>query len=96
MARHRTADEMFPLIEDYLQGHEGRVSFAERHHMALPTFDYWRRKYHNQTDSPNPSAFVEVTRDSAVAAEILFPDGTQVRFLEPVPVHVLTALLHAR
>jgi len=96
MARHRTAEEMFPLIEDYLQGQEGRARFAQRHHIALPIFDYWRRKYQNMTDTPKVGAFVEVTRDSAVAAEILFPDGTQVRFLEPVPVHVLTALLHAR
>jgi len=41
----RTAEEMFPVVEQYLGGSMGKSEFCQKRGINIHTFTYWHQKY---------------------------------------------------
>ena len=89
----RTAEEMFPLVEYYLQGRQSLQAFCVEHAISASQFYYWRRKYRQK---PQGEGFIEVGLPAAgerAVMEIVYPGGVRLRLFAPISRAWLTALL---
>ena len=104
MTSSRTsADEMFPLIERYLERDGTQKAFCREHGLSLNKLNYWLAKYrlaHAEEPAGPIGAFQEITPavSSADAAlmEIVFPHGVRLRLFAPVEPAYLERLLAPR
>jgi transposase-like protein len=92
----RTREEMYPLVEQFLESQETIKSFATSHDLPKSVFEYWLRKY--RKEQADDSAFVEVTPSvigthSQPYVEVVHPQGIQLRFFAPVSASYLATLL---
>jgi transposase-like protein len=94
MRPKRTAEEMFPLAEAYLQGGITKKEFCARHAVPESVLGYWLAKYRRQTP-PGADAFLEITPEPAGHAflEVSYPSGVRLRLFSPVAASYLEALL---
>lgn len=72
------AEEMFKLVSELESGDYDRQSFARLHGMSVSKLDYWRHRYHRQ--SQGLGGFVELkaaAEESSMA--IIYPNGVTVR-----------------
>lgn len=89
----RTAEEMFPLVEQYLQGRQSLKAFCAEHAISASQLYYWRRKYRKQ---PQGEAFIRLAPPAAgerAVLEIVYPGGVRLRLFAPVSPAWLTSLL---
>ena len=71
----RTSAEMFPLVEQYLQGGQSPQACCAEHGLSACQLDYWRRKYRAK---PKGEAFLEVGSPTAcerAVMEAIHPRG---------------------
>ena len=89
----RTADEMYPLVEQYEERAQTAAAFCAEHGISYAQLLYWRQKY--RRDAADSRSFVEIGRSAAGDAaqvEILYPGGMRVRFFAPVSASYLAQL----
>ena len=78
----RTPEEMYPLVEQWLESGERQLTFCDSHNLTVSTFSYWVRKYRRQNNvSEAGSSFVPLSIQSPVGREIeiIYPNGVKVR-----------------
>ena len=93
----RTAQEMFPLIERYLQGTMTQKAFCVEHDISLPQLTYWRAKYRREA-AHKPEAFIEIRPEQPqerAVMEVVYPHGVRLRLFVPVAPSYLAPLLQA-
>ncbi len=92
---NRTAREMYPLVESYIEGELTQRDFSAEHGMSLPVFCYWLAKYRRETAEPD--AFLEVQPVAAAAErpllEVCYPTGVRLRIFSPLKAAYLDHLL---
>lgn len=92
----KTAEEMYPLIERYLNGQQTQKAFCREHALSLSRLNYWLAKYRRQA-ALRPDAFVELTPVGPPAErallEVVYPQGIRLRLFEPVEPAYLASLL---
>ena len=92
---HRRSVEMFPLVEEYLEGGQNQKSFCSEQSVPISVFSYWLRKYReSQEPRPEPGfVAVRMPERSSQAVEIEFPGGKKLRFDRLPDLNYLKALL---
>lgn len=97
MARFRTEQEMFPLVEAWQSSEQTQGVFCAAHDISVSVLAYWLRRYrdHHADQSDESVGFVPVRMDvsSPAALEVCLPSGAVLRFGQVVPVGYLKALL---
>ena len=91
-----TADQMYPLIRQYLEGRLKAAAFCAEHGISTAQLWYWLRKYRTVEVPPHSGAFQELCMpgaDSGTFVEVTYPDGLRLRLFAPVPAAYLTTLL---
>lgn len=98
----RTSEEMFPVVEDWLQSGLTQKEYSQRHQIALHILPYWLGRYRKEkanslSQSPQPSLghFIPVSTDKEIISgmEVVLPTGVVIRFASPVAVSYLQQLL---
>jgi hypothetical protein len=88
---------MFSLIEVWKKSGKKQHEFCQEKDIAYSKFQYWMKKYRDQSVSVEGNAFVPVVvKDqpkSEWAMELLFPDGKKLIFHQAVEASYLRALL---
>ena len=98
MARRiRTSEEMFPIVEAYLDRDETKRAFCARHDIPESVLTYWLKKYQRQEAKAD---FVEITPPGPAEApafmEIIYRGGPRLRFFSAVEPAYLERLIWAR
>ncbi len=92
---NRTAHEMFPLVESYIEGELTQQDFSAEHGMSLPVFCYWLAKYRRK--SAETGTFLEIQPVAAAAErpllEVCYPTGVRLRIFSPLKAAYLDHLL---
>ena len=93
-----TAEEMYPLVEQYLKGSQTAEAFCAEHGISRSQLSYWRHKYGKKAAASEGAAFVEIgapaLRGQAQAqAEVVYPSGVRLRFFVPVSSSFLATLV---
>lgn len=81
---YRTPEEMYPLVEQWLESAENQSDFRERHQLSKSVFSYWLKKYRSEQIGELPAGgFVALSVRSGAAQaadlEVAFPNGVVVR-----------------
>jgi hypothetical protein len=80
--RMRSAEEMYPLIELWLETRPNQSDFREKHQIPRSVFAYWLKKYRAERSvEESGGGFVALSVKSAPAGqvEVVFPNGVVVR-----------------
>ena len=97
MARFRTEQEMFPLVEAWQSSGQTQKVFCATHDISVSVLAYWLRRYrdHHAEERNQSGSFVPVhmTASSSFVIEMALPSGAVLRFGQVVPVGYLKALL---
>ena len=93
----RSAREMFPLIEQWLDQGGSQKDFCAFHRLPLAVFSYWLKKYRSREqealDSGEQKFAALSIRDSASSGPVVeFPDGVKVRLAGGVSAAYLREL----
>ncbi len=56
----RTAEEMIPLVAQYLAGSQTAEAFCAEHAISRSQLSYWRHKYGKKAAASEGAAFVEL------------------------------------
>jgi len=100
----RTSEEMFPVVEDWLQSGLTQKAYSQRHDLPQHILPYWasryRKAHHAPTDQSAQSSsghFIPVSTGNTMngGMEIVLPTGVVIRFAEPVPASYLQQVLRA-
>ena len=83
---HRTADQMFPLMERYNSSGQSIKEFCVQHGLNEGTFHYWLKKYRAQKSIQTKDSFrqIKVVADKSVydqgnrRIEIRTPSGLKI------------------
>ena len=98
----RTSEEMFPVVEAWLQSGLTQKAYSQRHDLPLHILPYWTGRYRNVQQgsivSPpelSQGHFIPVSTNKEMKGgmEIVLPTGVVIRFASPVPVSYLHQLL---
>ncbi len=92
----RTAEEMFPLVEQYLKGSQTAEAFCAEHGISRSQLCYWRHKNGKKAAASKGAAFVEIGASAPreqVQMEVAFPSGVRLRFFVPVSSSFLATLV---
>lgn len=94
----RTSEEMFPLIEAYLDGGQSKKSFAALHAVPESVLGYWITKY-RRDKLAGASSFLEITPSGApgerALMEVVYPHGVRVRLFSSPGAADLERLISA-
>lgn len=94
--RESKSVEMFRLVEELESSGRNRQVFASHHGISLSKLDYWRHRYHHQSQE-SPSGFIELkSAPLESSVEIIYPNGVTVRLSgssSPVRLRELVTLL---
>ena len=91
----RTAHEMFPLVEHYLQGHQTQKAFCREHGISTSMLNYWLAKYRKEA-APKPGPFIEIlpgAPQEQALLEVVYSHGVRLRLFAPVAPSYLAPLL---
>ena len=91
----RTAQEMYPLVERYLQGHLTQKAFCREHGISTSRLNYWLTKYRKEATQKS-EAFIEIlpgARQEQALLEVVYPQSVRLRLLAPVAPSYLAPLL---
>jgi transposase-like protein len=93
MARKkRTSEEMFPVVEAYLESGKTQKAFCLAENIPLAVFAYWLSKYRRSRDT----SFVEIAPprgEESALLEVLYPSGVRLRFFGWVDASYVGSLL---
>ena len=98
----RTSEEMFPVVEDWLQSGLTQKAYSQPHDLPLHILPYWAGRYRKaqqdpigQPSQPSSGHFIPVTTDKNMHGrmEVVLPTGVVIRFAEPIPVSYLQQML---
>lgn len=96
--RTRTSEEMFPLVEAYLDRTETKQAFCARHDVPESVLTYWLKKY-QRYQRQETAGFVEITppgpSEAPAFMEVVYRGGTRLRFFSAVEPAYLERLLAA-
>jgi hypothetical protein len=88
---------MFSLIEVWKKSGKTQHEFCQEKDIAYSKFQYWMKKYKDQSRTDGDDGFVSVVvKDQPSlggSMELLFPDGKKLIFHQGVEVTYLRALL---
>jgi len=78
--KHRTPEEMYPLIRAYLENGKTQNRFCQDEGLSKTTFQYWLRKYRDRQDTEHPVEFtsLQVEADRDVHILIRCKNGTEI------------------
>jgi len=89
------AEDMFKLVSELESGDYDRQGFARLHGMSVSKLDYWRGRYHRQ--SQGVGGFAELkAADQESSIAIIYPNGVTVQIngqVDPVRLRQLVTLL---
>ena len=95
----KTAAEMFPLVEAYLDGPHTRKTFCHEYGLSLSVLNYWIKRYRQERAS-NSHAFIEITPahqhpmiSQQPLFEVVYPHGVCLRLFQPVETTFLARML---
>jgi hypothetical protein len=100
----RTSEEMFPVVEDWLQSGLTQKAYSQRHNLPLHILPYWASRYRKAHQAPidqhaqsSSGHFIPVSTGNTMngGMEIVLPTGVVIRFADPVPVSYLQQVLRA-
>lgn len=100
--RVRSAEEMFPLIQEWERSSLSKKEFYIRHGIKPHVFWYWLRRYREEGEpAPAPKAgrgFVSIEMEEEALGEealveVIYSDGTRLVFKERVSAAFLQGLL---
>ena len=94
----RTSEEMFPIVEDWLQSGLTQKAYSQQHQLPGHVLPYWVGKYRkNQfSDAQEHSSFIRLAAPAAPwlqGMEIQLPSGVVIRFAHTVSVTYLQQVL---
>ena len=90
----RTAEEMFPLVGQYLAGSQTAEAFCAEHGICRSQLSYWRHKYSKKAAASEGAAFVEIGAPALRGQEQAeYPSGVRLRFFVPVSSSFLSTLV---
>ncbi len=92
----RTAEEMFPLVAQYLAGSQTAEAFCAEHGICHSQLSYWRHKYGKKAAASEGAAFLEIgaaTPREQLQMEVGYPGGGRLRFFVPVSSSFLATLV---
>ena len=90
----RTADEMLPVVEAYLDSELTQKEYSAEHGMSAAVLNYWVAKYRRQ--SAESGAFLEIHPGAAAERpllEVCYPHGVRLRIFTPLKAAYLDHLL---
>jgi hypothetical protein len=95
--KQRTSEEMFPVIECFLESDQTQKAFCAECDLPLSVFFYWLTKYRRQLTGDS-GTFIELRRPDPVPAEmahveVLYANGTRVRLFSAVTPSYVTGLV---
>ncbi len=89
----RTAEEMFPLVAQYLAGSQTAEAFCAEHGICRSQLSYWRHKYGKKAAASEGAVFVEIGAHALRGqAQAAYPSGVRLRFFVPVSSSFLATL----
>ena len=78
MSNIRTQEDMFAMIELWLESGVSQLEFCQKMDIAKSSFGYWRKKYLRRGDM-SPAGFKEIKPvGSHISCEVVFPNGVKV------------------
>lgn len=94
----RTSEEMFPIVEDWLQSGLTQKAYSQQHQLPAHVLPYWVGRYRKTQSSnvPEHSSFIRLTAPAAPSIqgmEIQLPSGVVIRFAHTVPATYLQQVL---
>lgn len=93
----RTSEEMFPIVEDWLQSGLTQKEYSKRHQLPIHILPYWVGRYRQIRSSSHSqtASFIQVSTAAASVhgMEIALPTGVVIRFANTVPLPYLQQLL---
>ena len=92
----RTAEEMFPLVEQYLQSGQTRKAFCAAHGISASQLHYWQGKYPRKGAVSQGAAFLEISAPAAgerAVMEVVYPGEVRLRLFVPASATFLRSLL---
>lgn len=98
----RTSEEMFPVVEDWLQSGLTQKAYSQVHDLPLHILPYWANRYRKAQQAPidqhaqsSSGHFIPVATGNTMngGMEIALPTGVVIRFASPVPASYLQQLL---
>jgi len=95
--KRRSAEEMFPLIEQYLSRPEKQDDFCRAHDLPKAVFAYWLRRYRS-SQAKEEEGFVELlsssdTSSSFPGLEVEYPNGVKIRIHRDISLDDLQSLI---
>jgi hypothetical protein len=93
---NRCNQDMYPLVEIYLQGHHTQQVFCDEYEMTTSVLNYWLAKYRKQAAQVS-DAFLEIGPSTSVQdqafIEIQYPHGVRLRLFRSVSVGYVEQLV---
>lgn len=89
-------EKMFACIRSWQQSDVSQKEWCCQQEIPYHIFHYWYRKYKDRQEPANgKGAFVQLAMTSipATGCEVVFADGTQIVFHQPVEAQYLKDLL---
>ncbi len=85
---YRKSLEMYPIVENYLEGKQSQKSICDSASISVPVFQYWLKKYRAEHSQDEENGFVEVEVQTNLkiptsSLTIYLPSGTRVE----IPLH---------
>ena len=94
--KRRKTEDMFPLIEQYLDSGQKQAEFCQAHDLPKSVFAYWLARY-RAVPASSTEGFVEVVRaergTAATGIELEYPNGVKIRLLREIAPDDLKMLL---
>lgn len=96
----RTSEEMFPIVEDWLQSGLTQKAYSQQHQLPGHVLPYWVGRYRKTqpTTDQKTSSFIRLAAPTAPMVhdiEVQLPTGVVIRFAHTVPVAYLQQVLSA-
>ena len=88
-------DEMFSHVESWQGSGNSQKSYCTENNIPYSVFQYWRRKYRHERETPDSGDFAELVIGGAPRGmEILYPNGVILRLphgVDPVTIRAYLA-----
>ncbi|MGH2563149.1 MAG: IS66 family insertion sequence element accessory protein TnpA, partial [Ginsengibacter sp.] len=92
-------ESMFRFIEQWQTSGLSQLAFCKENNIRYHLFHYWYKQFRDAQEPtvPVPKGFIQLkslARETAVFAELAFPNGNRISFHEPVSADYLKALIN--
>ncbi len=96
----RTADQMYPLVEQWRQSGQSKTAFCRLHQLNIHTFGYWVSKKRQEEQQSSTSDFIAlsikpVSRECP-ELQIHYPNGAKICFQVGTSTDYVRSLLQIR